>query len=281
MSDVNVRKNVREKYAKIARQSGSCCGPKNSCCGPNQEACSTAQATAENIGYSSEDLGAVPEDANLGLGCGNPLGLVQCKEGDTVLDLGSGAGFDCFLAAQKVGKDGLVIGVDMTPDMIEKARENAANGGYGNVEFRLGEIEHLPVADSSVDLVISNCVVNLSVDKAEVFQDAYRALRPGGRMMISDIVLLSELPDQIRDSIEAYVGCVAGASLKDEYLQMIKQAGFEDISVEKESSFGMDSIIGDPMAESVVNDLGISMEEARDLSRSILSITVSANKPAD
>jgi arsenite methyltransferase len=171
----------------------------------------------------------VPEGANLGLGCGNPVALATLKKGETVLDLGSGAGFDAFLSANRVGKTGRVIGVDMTPEMMETACENAKKGGYKNVEFRLGDIESLPVDDNSIDVIISNCVINLSPDKPKVFKEAFRALKPGGRLMVSDIVLLKELPASLKESAEAYVGCVAGASKKDEYLKMIKDAGFKSV----------------------------------------------------
>jgi len=181
-------------------------------------------------------MSAVPEGANLGLGCGNPVAIASLKEGETVLDLGSGGGFDCFLAANAVGPKGKVIGVDMTPEMIALARENAEKGGYENVEFRLGEIENLPVADSSVDIIISNCVINLSPEKKKVFAEAFRALKPGGRIMVSDIVLLKELPDEIRNSVEAYISCIAGATLKDEYIGHIKAAGLEDIEIMGETS---------------------------------------------
>src|SRR3989337_4332744 len=206
MEESKIRKYGRDRYAGIARQGSSCCGPETSC------GCTvTPEDASQRIGYSEEELKAVPPGSNLGLGCGNPIALASLKEGETVLDLGSGAGFDCFLAARAVGSKGRVIGVDMTPEMIEKARENARKGGYANVEFRLGEIENLPAADNSVDAIISNCVINLSPDKKQVFNEAYRVLRPGGRLMVSDIVLYKELPDAIRNSVESYIGCLSGA----------------------------------------------------------------------
>lgn len=220
MNDKNIKKVVRENYAKIAKEKSSCCGGSN-----------VSPDMSKKVGYSDEELHAVPEGANLGLGCGNPVALASLKEGETVLDLGSGAGFDCFLSANKVGKTGRVIGVDMTLEMIDKAKQNAKKGNYMNVEFRLGEIEHLPVDDSSVDVVISNCVINLSPEKAKVFREAYRVLKPGGRLMVSDIVLEQELPDEVKESIEAYVGCIAGASLQKDYLAAIKNAEFTDINI--------------------------------------------------
>jgi len=199
------------------------------------------QTVSKAIGYTDEELASAPEGANLGLGCGNPTALASLVEGETVLDLGSGAGFDCFLAAQKVGDTGKVIGVDMTPEMIEKARKNAQMSNCANVEFRLGEIENLPVADNSVDVIISNCVINLSPDKERVFRDAFRVLKPGGRLMVSDIVLLKALPDFIRESVAAYVGCIAGAMLKDDYLAAIGKAGFQDVKILEETVFPVDA----------------------------------------
>ena len=234
MKDDEIKQTVRERYAQIATKESSCCAPSNSCCG------TTDQATdiSKKMGYRDAELDSVPEGANLGLGCGNPTALASLKEGETVLDLGSGAGFDCFLAANKVGQKGKVIGVDMTSEMIDKARENARKSGYLNVEFRLGEIENLPVADNSVDAIISNCVINLSPDKGRVFKEAYRALKPGGRVMVSDMVLLKELPESVKNSVEAYVGCVAGASRKEDYLATVAAAGFQEVETVSEVSLG-------------------------------------------
>jgi arsenite methyltransferase len=275
MKDHEIKKVVREGYAKIARQ-GSCgCSPVSSCCGDPD----TAQDISKRIGYTDDEIGSVPEGANLGLGCGNPLALASLKKGETVLDLGSGAGFDCFLAAKKVGPTGKVIGVDMTHEMLARARANAEKSGYGNVEFRLGEIENLPVANDSVDVVISNCVINLSPEKGRVFQEAFRALKPGGRVMVSDIVLLKELPDAIKNSIEAYIGCVSGAIIKGQYLNMIKGAGFKNVKVAEEAVFPVDLMANNPTVIAVINDSGITMEELKDLAQSIVSVKVQAAKP--
>jgi SAM-dependent methyltransferase len=275
MEKEKVKKVVREGYAKIAKQDSSCCATSKSCCGSGN----LAEDISKSIGYTEEELRGVPEGANLGLGCGNPVALASLKEGEVVLDLGSGAGFDCFLAATRVGDGGRVIGVDMTPEMLEKARENARKVNSKNVEFRLGEIENLPVADSSVDVVISNCVINLSPEKRRVFNEAYRALKPGGRLMVSDIVLLKELPDVLKNSIEAYVGCLSGALLKDEYIRTIKAAGFKDVRIIDEASFPMEFIANDPTAKEVIKNSKISPEKVREVASSIMSIKVYGIKP--
>ena len=242
MNDAEIRKSVRDKYGNIAKTSGSCCLPKaGDCrCRPSVETISVG------IGYRPEDLAAVPEGANLGLGCGNPIALASLTEGEVVIDLGSGAGFDCFLAAKAVGKKGRVIGVDMTPEMLDKAKKNARTGGYENVEFRLGEIENLPIADNSGDIIISNCVINLSPDKEQVFRDAFRVLKPGGRLMVSDMVLLKPLPEAVKASLDAYIGCVAGAAMKNDYLGAIGKAGFQDIRIMDESIFPVKEYIDHP-----------------------------------
>ena len=276
MKDKQIKKVVREGYAKIARQGSSCCAPVNSCCGSTD----LAQTISKSIGYTDGELKAVPEGANLGLGCGNPVALASLREGETVLDLGSGAGFDCFLAANKVGKDGRVIGVDMTPEMLEKARENAEKGNYGNVEFRLGEIENLPVADNSVDVVISNCVINLAPDKRKVFAEAFRVLKPGGRLMVSDIVLLRELPDFVKESIEAYIGCLSGAIMRDEYIEAIKAAGFQEVGIIDETSFPIEWMANDPTAQAVICSLEVPSEKVSLLIESAVSIKVRAVKPS-
>jgi len=275
MRKEEIKKVAREGYAKIAKQDSSCCVPVNSCCGSTD----LAQDISKSIGYTEEELKAVPEGANLGLGCGNPVALASLREGETVLDLGSGAGFDCFLAASKVGENGRVIGVDMTPEMIEKARENARKSDYANVEFRLGEIENLPVADNSVDIVISNCVINLAPDKRKVFAEAFRVLKPGGRLMISDMVLLKELPDFIRNSIEAYIGCLSGAIMRDEYIGAIEAAGFQEVRIIDEVSFPIECMANDPTAKAIIENLKIPLEKVKEIVNSVISIKVYGVKP--
>ena len=276
MRKEEIKKVVREGYARIAKQDSSCCASTNSCCASTD----LAQDIIKRIGYTEEELKAVPEGANLGLGCGNPVALASLRGGETVLDLGSGAGFDCFLAGNKVGKNGRVIGVDMTPEMIEKARNNTKEGNYGNVEFRLGEIENLPVADNSVDVVISNCVINLSPDKRRVFKEAFRVLKPNGRIMVSDIVLLKELPDFIKDSIEAYIGCLSGAILKDEYIEAIREAGFQEVSIAEETSFPIECMANDPTAKAVIKNLTIPPEKVKEVADSVISIKIYGVKPS-
>lgn len=218
MEEKDIKKIVKKHYSKIAENKSCCCG-----CGTNEL---TPEQISKSIGYSSEEMQAAPE-ANLGLGCGNPTALGEIKEGDIVLDLGSGAGFDCFLAAKKVGKSGKIIGVDMTEEMINKSREIAKKNCFDNVEFRLGEIDNLPVEDNSIDIIISNCVINLAPDKSKVFKEAYRVLKKGGRMFVSDIVLLEELSEEQRNDEELIAGCVGGALMKEEYLKNMEDAGFK------------------------------------------------------
>lgn len=274
MKEEEIKKVVRESYAQIAKQGRSCCSLPSSCCGePN-----LVTEISKRIGYTEKDLEAVPEGSNLGLGCGNPVALASLREGDIVLDLGAGAGFDCFLAANRVGEKGRVIGVDMTPEMLEKARENARRGGYANTEFRLGEIENLPVADNYVDVIISNCVINLSPDKNRVFREAYRVLKPGGRLMVSDIVLLKELPAEIKNSLAAYVSCVAGALTKEEYLKAIREAGFREVKVVAEIPFPIGWMENDPLLKKAAEKLNLSPEKTRELSQGVESVKISASK---
>jgi len=231
MDSDKIRHVVRDRYAQAAAK-GSCgcqAKPAKACCGSFT---SIADSKNQAMGYSKEQLGSVVEGANLGLGCGNPTAIGNLKRGETVLDLGSGGGFDCFLAAKKVGDTGRVIGVDMTPQMLTRARENAGKMGATNVEFRLGEIEHLPVADNSVDVIISNCVINLSPEKKQVFQESYRVLKPGGRLAISDVVATADMPDQLRKQAELLTGCIAGAEHIERIRNFLGEVGFEKVRIE-------------------------------------------------
>ncbi|MFA5008682.1 MAG: arsenite methyltransferase [Candidatus Omnitrophota bacterium] len=271
-----IKNIVKEGYAKIATQNTSCC-PCGSCCG----GANSAKDISKTIGYRDKEMDAVPDGANLGLGCGNPVAIASLKEGEVVLDLGSGAGFDAFLASPRVGKTGKVIGVDMTPEMIKKARANAIKGDYTNVEFRLGEIEKLPVEDNSIDVIISNCVINLSPDKESVFKEAFRVLKPCGRLMVSDLVLKKALPEIIKESVEAYVGCLAGAIMKDDYLDYIKKARFKNIEVISEVNYPIEAMANDATAQLIKNNPGIKQEDLCGIEDSVASIKVSAVKPLE
>jgi len=270
----SIKEKVKQRYGAIAESAAK--GPAVSCCGPS----AGASTMSTKVGYTHEELGALPDNADLSLGCGNPLGLDIVKEGDTVLDLGSGGGIDCFIASKKVGPSGKVIGVDMTPQMLELARANAAKGGYTNVEFREGHIESLPVEDGTVDVIISNCVINLSEDKGKVFRDMLRALKPGGKFVVSDITLLKPLPDIIRDSLEAYVGCIAGALIKDDYVSVAKEAGFENVTVLKEASYRQvaEEYLGG--AGSCCGSTSPFKTMALDAASSVVSVTLQGTKPA-
>ncbi len=257
---------VREAYGKIAQKQEGCgCGT----CEPN------VNEFARSVGYSEEELKAIPAEANLALGCGNPTALASLREGEIVLDLGSGAGFDCFLAATRVGPGGRVIGVDMTPEMVQKAKWNAKKYKIENVEFRLGEIENLPVADGSVAVVISNCVINLSADKPKVFREVNRVLIPGGRIAISDIALLKELPETIQESIEAYVGCVGGAMRIDEYKKIVEASGLKDVKITiKGSSLCINPNTKDPIGKAIIDGLG----KNESLDEYVVSVYVEGHK---
>lgn len=227
-----IRQNVRNSYSEVAEasNSGDCCGEQSSCCGVSSDAAINTLVSTR-LGYSEGDLDSVPDGADMGLGCGNPRAIASIKPGETVLDLGSGGGFDCFLAAAETGESGHVIGVDMTPTMVSKARNNADKGHYSQVEFRLGEIEYLPLANDTVDVIISNCVINLSPDKKRVFSEAFRVLKNGGRLAISDVIASTELPQDIRDDLQLYSGCMAGASHIRELEQILADSGFTDIRI--------------------------------------------------
>ena len=262
MDDVQIKDMVRARYGGIAAASeASCCAPaSSSCCGPE----ATSQEKARRMGYSEAELAAIPDGANLGLGCGNPQAIAAMRPGEIVVDLGSGAGFDCFLAARQVGDTGRVIGVDMTHEMLKKARDNAARIGAGNVEFRLGELEHLPIADNTADVVISNCVINLVPDKEQVFREAFRVLKSGGRLAVSDIINTAPLPAELRSDPALLCGCVAGAAPAEHVENWLASAGFVDIRVT-------------PKPES--RELIKSWAPGRDIENHIVSAMVEARKP--
>jgi len=228
----DIRQNVRESYAKVAEanNAGDACGIESSCCGVSDDI-DINTLNSIRLGYSQEDIDSTPEGADMGLGCGNPRAIASLQLGHTVVDLGSGGGFDAFLASREVGESGKVIGVDMTPSMLSKARDNAQKAGFSNVEFRLGEIEYLPIEDESVDVIISNCVINLSPNKAQVFLDTFRVLKPAGRLAISDVVATVELPEEMRNDEKLYAGCMGGASLIEDIEVMLSDAGFESINI--------------------------------------------------
>ncbi len=227
------RQNVRDSYAKVAQANNSAqgCGVESSCCGVSDDA-TINTLISTRLGYTDVDLKAVPEGADMGLGCGNPKAIAALRAGEIVVDLGAGGGFDCFLSAKEVGETGYVIGVDMTPDMVTKARRNAEKGRYSNVDFRLGEIEHLPIANNEADVIISNCVINLSPDKPQVFKEAFRILKPGGRLAISDVVATAKLPEEMRNDVALIAGCIGNASLIEELVAMIEKAGFTNVRIE-------------------------------------------------
>jgi ubiquinone/menaquinone biosynthesis C-methylase UbiE len=264
LKEEQTRQIVRDRYGKFAQKNQCCCG------------CNTSNS--EKIGYSKEELGSIPQEANLNLGCGNPLALASLKEGETVVDLGSGGGIDCFLASKKVGATGKVIGVDMTPQMLDRARANLKKAGYTNVEFRLGEIENLPVADNTADIIISNCVINLSPNKPRVFQEAFRVLKPKGRLMISDMVVLKDLPEKIKTNVLALIGCVAGAEKKEAYLELLRSVGFKQVTVVSQTS-ASEAMIDEADIKEMIGELNLSDSEVQDLATSVVSIKVSAVKP--
>jgi SAM-dependent methyltransferase len=266
----DIKKEVKKRYGQIATSSTSCCGPAASC---GCSAAPSAEELSTSVGYTPAELALIPEGANLGLGCGNPVALASLKAGETVLDLGSGGGIDCFLAARKVGPQGRVIGVDMTTEMIRLARENAKKSGLTNVEFRQGEIENLPVEDETVDAVISNCVINLSTDKETVFREIHRVLKPGGRMMVSDIVLDSELPASVKDSVAAYTGCIGGALKRADYLAAMAKAGFTQVEIVAETKVPVDLWADFPEEAKT-----LSRDEIKSALNAIASIKVAAKK---
>ena len=270
-----IKQRVKDGYAKILREGSSCC-PSSTCCGSNN-----AKTISETVGYTQKDLKMVPKGSNLGLGCGNPVALASLKKGETVLDLGSGTGFDAFLAANKVGRTGRVIGIDMTPEMINRAKENARKGNYSNVEFRLGEIEKLPVDNESIDVVISNCVINLSIDKQVVFKEAFRVLKIGGRLMVADLVLLKDLPETIKKSIEAYIGCLAGASMKNKYIEFIKKAGFKNIEILSQDVYPIETMANDTAIKAIMQNTLLEKNNLKKVENSVASIKIYALKKED
>jgi arsenite methyltransferase len=279
MDDLDIKEIVRARYAGIAAASSpaSCCEPAAaSCCGPSPSSTQQLAAKALRMGYSTADLATVPDGANLGLGCGNPQAIAAMQPGETIVDLGSGAGFDCFLAARQVGPAGRVIGVDMTHEMLAKARANATKVKAENVEFRLGEIEHLPVGDRSVDVVISNCVINLSPDKPQVWREMARVLKPGGRVAVSDLALLQPLPPAVREMVEAVIGCVAGAVLVDETERMARAAGLSGIVLTKKSGFlKAKADWNDPLYQKIAKHLPAGTHTAD----FVTSLEIQARKP--
>lgn len=276
MNNEKIQKNVKSGYASIVKRNTKKSFLPNifQCCDPKE----IATDIGKKIGYSEEELRNVPEDANLGIGCGNPTGLASIKKGETILDLGSGAGFDCFLASKETGETGKVIGVDITPEMVAQAKKNAEKGKYKNVEFKVGEIENLPIESNSIDLIISNCVINLSNQKNQVFQEAFRVAKSNGRIMISDIILLHDLPDYVKNSVEGHIACLAGAVRKEDYINAIAGAGFSDISVDKEAPFPIELMLNDPIAEKIVRENNLTEKEIKSIANSIASISISAKK---
>lgn len=273
MATTDIRDKVKERYGKIAQRET----PTAGCCGGG--APSAVELISGAVGYGKAEMEAVPDGANLGLGCGNPVALAAIRPGDTVLDLGSGAGFDCFLAAKQAGPTGRVIGVDMTPAMLAKARANATKGGYTNVEFREGHIEALPVEDNSIDLVISNCVINLSPDKPTVFSEIQRVLKPGGRFFISDLVLLEDLPAALKTSDDLYCACVAGASLKQDYFAAMEAAGLSGIHVAKEAQYPVDMFEGDDLARALIERIpGLTKDDIKRAAKAVVSVQVEGTK---
>lgn len=276
MDKEQIQKNVKRGYADIVKRNKKKSFLPNifQCCDTKE----IATAIGKKIGYSEDELKNVPEDANLGIGCGNPTALASIRKGETILDLGSGAGFDCFLASKETGETGKIIGVDITPEMVALAKKNADKGNYKNVEFKVGEIENLPIESSSIDLIISNCVINLSNQKEQVFKEAFRVVKPKGRIMISDIILLKNLPDYVKNSVEGHIACLAGAVKKEDYINAITRAGFTDISFIKESKFPIELMLNDPIAEKIVRENNLTEKEISEIANSIASVSISAKK---
>jgi len=275
--DKSVKESVVESYGKLAKSTKKGLASKLfACCDPSDNAKEVGKA----IGYSEEILDSVPKGSNLGVGCGNPSAMTNIRKGETVIDLGSGAGFDAFIVSKVVGKDGKVIGVDLSDDMLELARANAFRGNYSNVEFIKGDIENLPLEDDIAEHIISNCVINLSLNKGDVFKEAYRVLKKGGQMSISDIVLKRELPDFIKNSLAGHIACVSGAENVEDYLEHVRNAGFEDVKINSKSEFPIELMLADPQVLKLAQEWNFNLdsEEAKEIASSVVSINLSARK---
>ena len=277
MDTTSVKQTVIDSYGKLAKSKSSGRLSKLfACCDPSDH----AKKVAVNIGYSKEDLDQVPEESNLGVGCGNPSALAGIKQGETVVDLGSGAGFDAFIVSRIVGQNGKVIGIDLSDEMLDLARKNAVKSHYTNVEFLKGDIEELPLTNSMANHVISNCVINLSLNKDKVYKEAYRVLKEGGKLSISDIVLERELPQFVKDSLAGHIACVSGAEKLEDYLQYVKDAGFKNVKVESKSEFPLELMLTDPQVMKIAREMNFNLdsEQAKDIASSVTSISLSAIK---
>ena len=274
LKEREIKRVVKAGYARIAKQATSEYASR--CCLGEADA---QEEMSKRMGYTDEEIQAAPPESNLGLGCGNPVALASISEGEIVLDMGAGAGFDCFLASNRVGASGKVIGVDITSEMVEKARVNCRNGGYTNIDFRQGDLENMPVADEYVDVVISNCVINLIPNKRLAFREAFRVMKPGGRLAVSDVVLLKELPQFVKNCTEAYISCLSGAIMKEDYIDIIKSVGFRDVRLVAESRFPVESLIFESSGCSACGDSEITPEQEKEIRDSVLSIKVTAVKP--
>jgi len=277
MESISVKESVIEGYGKLAKASkGGIISKLFACCDPTENASKVGKA----IGYSEEVLSSVPENSNLGVGCGNPSALANISKGDTVIDLGSGAGFDAFIVSPMVEKEGKVIGIDLSDDMLDLARTNAKKGDYSNVEFVKGDIENLPLENDTADYVISNCVINLSLNKSDVFKEAYRVLKEDGEIAISDIVLVRELPDFVKNSLAGHIACVSGAEKIEDYTQYVKDAGFKDIEIKSKAEFPLELMLTDPQVIKLAKemDFALDSEEAKDIASRVISISLTARK---
>ncbi|MEE9439217.1 MAG: arsenite methyltransferase [Saprospiraceae bacterium] len=277
MDSKSVKQSVVEGYSKLAKSKKSKLFSKLfACCDPNEN----AKQVGKKIGYSEKELSTVPEGSNLGVGCGNPSALAEIKDGETVIDLGSGAGFDAFIVSPLVGSTGKVIGIDLSDEMLDLAEKNAKKGNFSNIEFVKGDIEHLPLEPNIADHVISNCVINLSLNKGDVYKEAYRVLKAGGKLSISDIVLEKELPDFIKNSLEGHIACVSGAEKIETYLDYVKDAGFQDVKIESKSEFPIELMLADPQVIKIAKELNFNLDsdEAKSIASSVTSISLSARK---